>query len=537
MHTRLKRPYRADQGVMPEHNIRRQQEALPSGQGNLVTSADIEIAEHMGLVAVGERRPWWETVRFGRGRFIAGAGAVVGTVAVGGGLYAWGRHQADQLHEAQVSVNDMLDEVIHGMKTNNQFREAAAQCGDPVIDLDLEESLLAGNARSGLRLFEAAFGTSNNFKRGLDGPGKPHEPKPFSQPTSITEIGASSLDQQALDTLRIVEIITRVFAHPGAYSGDGPFPVPGMNIGATDSMISGQLNYTHQDKDGQIDYAFQQELRQTTAKPIMRVEGGYDDYRVLFSSVAQLAGRLSDVKRLATSNNISKDMQHEVETFLAAMGRVADQFGKNLIKFADNLSEANDYRLERGLMRITMETVFTWNFVRQRYFPFSAIDGDNSPLLNNPLLGGMMLADPTGPDNLGRYLLDTRALAGGIGPKLAYIAWGLIVERQIQALRVIEKNHPKLHRVVTDLIDMNKLPDFYTAEVYAPADATATADAAGEGGSPELTDKSGHPGGVHGKLDGADRIALRGLEGRQRKVKGEKRTTGDFSSLRHQPAA
>lgn len=523
---------------MPENNIRQQQEGLPPGQGSLLTPADIKIAEHMGLVAVGERRPWWETARFGRRTGLKGAaiGAVV-VAGVGSGLYAWGRHQADQIHDAQVSVNDMLNEVIHGMMTNNQFKEAAAQCGDPVIDLDLEESRLAGDAQGGLTLFEAAFGTSNNFRKGLDGQGRPHEPKPFSQPNSITEIGAASLDQQALHTLRIAEIITRVFAHPGAYSGDGPFPIPGTNIGTADSMISGQLNYTHQGRDGQTDYEFQRELRQIIAKPIMRVEGGYDDYRVLFSSVAQLASRLSDVKRLATSNNISKDMQHEVETFLTAMGKVADQFGNNLIKFADNLSEANDYRLEHGLMRVTMETVFTWNFVRQRYFPFCAVDGDNSPLLNNPLLGGMMLADPTGPDNLGRYLLDTQALAGGIGPKLAYIAWGLIVERQINALRVIAKNHPKLHRVVTDLIDMNKLPDFYTAEVYSQADATATAEAAGQGAQPELTDKSGHPGGINGRFDGADRIALRGLDGRLRQVEDKKLTMGALSSLRQRPAA
>lgn len=521
---------------MPDNEAHHQPEGVSPESGRLLAPPDIQIAEHMGLVAVGERRPWWETARFGRGRFIAGGVATALALSTSGALL-WGHHQADQLHDAQVSVNDMLDEVINGMLSNNQFRAAAAQCGDTAIDLDYEQRL-AGDAQSGLRLFEAAFGTSNNFRKGLDNGARPHQPRAFSQPNSITEIGASSLDRQALDTLRIVEIITRVFAHPGAYSGDGPFPISGMSIGAADSMISGQLNFA--EKTGDYNYSFQRELRQIRAKPIMRVEGGYDDYLVLFSSAAQLADRLSDVKRLATSNNISKDMQHEVETFLEAMGKVADQFRDNLVMFADNLSEANDYRLERGLTRITMETVFTWNFVRQRYFPFSAVDGNNSALLNNPLLGGMMSADPTGPPNLGRYLLDTRALPGGVGPKLAFIAWGLIAQRQIDALHIIERNHPKLHRVVTDLIDMNTMSDFYVADIYNPSMATATAeseDQDDEDAPAKLTDKAGHPGGVKGKRGGAGQIALHGLNGRLRQVDRAQHKVGDFSSLRNQPAA
>ncbi len=513
----------------------------PSERGRGLTPEDIRVAEHIGLIEPGERKPWWETLRFSRRTGVIAGGTVV---LVGGaaasGLYAWGRHQADQVHEAQVSVNGMLDEIILGMLSNNQYKEAAAACGDPVIDLDAEQDLyarqsLASDARGGLALFEAAFGTSNSFRKGLDNAGRPGEPKPFSQPNATIEIGASSLDQQALDTLRIVEIITRVFAHPGAYSGDGPFP--GTDIGATDSVISGQLNYTHQNRAGETDYDFQRELRQIDAKPIMRVEEGYDDYRVLFASVAQLADRLTDVTRLATSSNISRDMQGEVETFLDAMGKVADQFGNNLVAFADNLSDANDYRLENGLMRITMETVFTWNFVRQRYFPFSAVDGNNNALLNNPFLGGLMIADPTGPPDLGRYLVDTKQIPGGIGPKLAFIAWGLIVDRQISALRKIAINHPKLHRVVRDLIDMNKLSDFYTADVYADANATATAESDQQDISAEITDESGHPGGVTGKLDGAGRIALEGLDGRLRQVGDKKETMGDHSSLRSQPIA
>ena len=192
-------------------------------------------------------------------------------------------------------------------------------------------------------------------------------------------------------------------------------------------------------------------------------------------------------------------------------------------------------------MRITMEVVFTWNFVRQRFFPFSAVDGDNAPLLNNPFLGALMQPDPTGPPDLGRYLVDTQALPGGIGPKLAFIAWAKIVQQQINALRTIAAKHPRLHRLITDLIDANKMPNFYAAPVYEEATATptptATADA-GQATSPSEIVDGGHPGSIPGRRGGAENIALEGLRKRKRTgADGKVHTFDEHSSLRDLPAA
>jgi hypothetical protein len=231
-------------------------------------------------------------------------------------------------------------------------------------------------------------------------------------------------------------------------------------------------------------------------------------------------------------------MQNEVIRFLDAMDGVASQFGQNLIKFADNIASANDERLQNGLMRITLEVVFTWNFVRQRFFPFSAVDGNNGSLLNNPFLGQIMRPDPTGPPNLGRYLVDTQALPGGIGPKLAFIAWAKIAQQQINALHTIAANHPNLHRLITDLIALNKMPDFYKAPVYEEPAPTPTTDqgVSAQPQAPQRIVDGGHPGGVQGRRGGSENIALAGLAERQRRgADGAQHTFDEFSALRDLP--
>ena len=509
------------------HDGQPPEDAQPDEPAEARQLSQYEIAERMGLILPNQPKPWWRGGRFSRRGLLKGAGVVaVGGAVLAAGGGAWLKHQADQVNEAEVSINSLLDEVIGGIMTEAQFKAAAAQCGDVILDLD-EEQRIAGDAGHWLTIFEAVFGTSNNFRWGLDNAGGPN-----NQPNAIPQIGAESLDSQALAILRIVQIITKVFAHPGAYSGNGPYPH--TDVGAQDSVAGGQLHYN------QHGYNFQQDIRQNPAKPIVRYEGGYDDYRVLFSSVSDLASRLSDIRRMA-STTLSQDMQNEVVRFLGSMDGVAAQFGRNLIMFADNLAEANDDRLQNGLMRITMEVVFTWNFVRQRFFPFSAVDGDNAPLLNNPFLGALMQPDPTGPPDLGRYLVDTQALPGGIGPKLAFIAWAKIVQQQINALRTIAAKHPRLHRLITDLIDANKMPNFYAAPVYEEATATptptATADA-GQATSPGEIVDGGHPGSIPGRRGGAENIALEGLRKRKRTgADGKVHTFDEHSSLRDLPAA
>lgn len=418
---------------------------------------------------------------------------LLGTAATLGayGLFRYAASRFGQVQQAENTLSNWLDEVVRGYPSNARLRAMAEACngpGGPVIDLDVEQ------ARSGIEgiidIDWYSFGTSDPFGLGLDNGGSR-----FNQPNSSIQIGAQAISPEQRALLRIGTMTTGTFARPGSYSGLGNYP--GYEVGAADCLLG-----TNQLQNPE----FINRIRESPAIQVVRIEGGFDDFRILLSTIGQLVHGFANVVKLATSNTLTNDLQRSFTKMLAGIRVVAKEFGVHLIETGRILDEINTYREEHGLPRVNAEYAFTWDLTRQARFPLGPLDEKDAVSTN-----GILKPDRTGPAVLNRHFVDVDELPNGDGPKMVRIIWAEIFLAQVEALQVIRSRYPGLNIVTEQLMDINLLPDFYAALVPYESES-ATVDPKGDG----------HPGLVPGAIAGIQHVASADLATFRRGVNGQR---------------
>jgi len=434
--------------------------------------------------------------RVGRRTALAIGGTAA--VALGFGGYLW--HQWSQAQSAETLVGNMIDEIVRGLPTDAQLLRMALECGDDELNLDRVQEQV-GTTGQRLKARKYVFGTSIRFPIGLDNAPGPHH----YQQHAIDQMGLDSLSPEALDELAL-ELMVEVFAHPGAYSGQGNYP--GHNTGAKDSI----------DGEGQVaNPDFQTEARQVDELAIATMEPSFDDLRLLYDVMLGLMRGVHD-PRQAMSPSISRDMQRLVMAFMTAMDGIIGDTGAHVLWAHHNFAQIDLDRRANGFVNpFVIQNDLTWKFDSfQRYFAISPID--NVPV--DPLLSDWIVPDPFGPAVLNRAMLDSHALPYGFGRKLALIAWTKMMVADMQAIKTAKAEHPNLHFVRNQLMYINRLKYFYAAQALYGQDK----------GKIKLAG-DGHPGQVEGMIAGAEQLAVRGLMLWKRQVNGRQRSVGEYSSL------
>lgn len=465
---------------------------MGQSEGNPAEPQVIDSSLSSIVVATAPREELWVPGRgptLSRRLFLTlGAAAACGVVNRALGKYI-------EVSQAQQTFNEWLDAVLADYPDNAQMSAIAEACGPTFIDLDYEQHLAGIEGR--LDIDEYLFGTSNVFGNGFDG-----SHNPYKQPNSLGQIGFEAIDDEAKTVLRLGELQSLTFAKPGSYSGNSNYP--GTGVGADDCLLGeGQMRHSE----------FQRRLRQSEALQLVRIEGGYDDYRLMFTTMNQLAGRLTDILHLAGGGSINDDVRKGLDEFIAAVRHIAREFGDHIVESAGLLQDANDERLRNGLSRIVAEYVFTWALDGQGRFPYGPLQKGTAP----GVLGRFAHPDQTGPADLDRQYLDLDALPGGIGRKLARIAWAEIFLAQASALHRITKRYPQLHYTVENLTDINRRPNFYAARVPY-GDPNGAIDAQG----------GGHPGMSTGLVAGIQHLAEHNLSHKRRESVGKGVTLGTY---------
>lgn len=430
-----------------------------------------------------------------RTALVAGGAAVA---ALGFGTYLW--RQWSQAQNAEKLVGNMIDEIVRGLPTDAQLLQMALECGDDELYLD-EIQEQAGTTGQRLKARKYVFGTSIRFPIGLDNAPGPHH----YQQHAIDQMGLDSLSQEDLKELAL-ELVVEVFAHPGAWSGQGNYPH--HKTGATDSI----------DGEGQVaNPDFQAETRQVDELAVATMEPSFDDLRLLYDVMLELMCGVHN-PRQAMSPTISRDMQRLVEAFMTAMDGIIDNTGANVLWAHHNFARIDlDRRASGFKYPFVVQNDLTWKFDDfQRYFSISPID--NEPV--DPLLSDWIVPDPFGPPELNRAMLDSHALPYGFGRKLALIAWTKMMVADMNAIRTARAEHPNLRFVRNQLMYINRLKYFYAALALYGKDK----------GKIKLAG-DGHPGQVEGMIAGAEQLAVRGLMLWKRRVNGVKRSVGEYSAL------
>lgn len=240
---------------------------------------------------------------------------------------------------------------------------------------------------------------------------------------------------------------------------------------------------------------------------------GLDDLRKLAPTIGELAGILSDVFRLATSDTITKDIERKIDELETRLGVIANEFRDNMIAAGDIVADLNRQRRDRSRFgsngagsrnehdpsEMVLDFVYTWDIGRQARIPFSAIDGKN----NDPRLQAVLKQDLVDPNFPNRYYLDMEAIP--YGHDIAHWAWVLMFEAQNEAIREIARRYPEQTIVTEELQDVNQDDKFYWVQLP---------------GGVLIPKGDGHPGLVVDEIGGAQMLAGEFLDVWRRRVIG-----------------
>lgn len=426
---------------------------------------------------------------FSRRKFLERLGAVAAVAALeGAGVYVFDRVR--QSEQAQQTVAAYLKSKFGHLPTNEQLAAAIPSGGSIVHVLRLDDIQREQNTSGPVNARTVAVGTSNTFALGT----MDDKAGPLAQAHAAPQVAVDALGVSERAELGLGNLDVWTAAVPGADSGRGNPEDPRGMYGVLTQLNNPEM---------------QQWLLAAGADDLLRIRYetfGLDDLRKLAPTIDQLVSVLGDVFKLATSNTMPGDIEHQVDILEGNLDVIAAQFGQNLVAAAAIVNQLNETRQAQKQSEIAFNVVYTWDIGRQDRVPFSAIAGGN----DDPRVKHVLKPDQVDPNFPNRYYLDMNAIP--YGHQIAHWAWVKMFQAQNAALRTIQSRYPAMTIITEQLQDINKQDRFYWVKLP---------------GGVLIPQGDGHPGMIEGKMGGIQQLAQRDLAVWSRHVNGKGEVAAD----------